>query len=167
MEFVAVDVETANNESGSICSIGLARFIDGSLVDEYYSLIRPPEELGEFSFWCLKVHGINSTDIECESTYCELHSAIDSFIGGRLLVAHNASFDSRHIKAVMNYYGLAYQFVFDCTLKLTRETLVLPNYKLDTVCDALNIELNHHHNALDDAIACGKIYAQLARKTKV
>lgn len=33
----------------------------------------------------------------------------------------------------------------------------LPNHKLDTVCQALDIDLQHHHNALDDSLACANI----------
>lgn len=164
MEYVALDVETANNARGSICSIGLALFVDGTQVDEYYSLVRPPEELGEFSFWCVKVHGITPDIIEHEYTYGEQHGVINSFIGRRLVVAHNAPFDSRHLKAIMEFNGHRYLHQFDCTLGLARKKLVLPDYKLETVCSYLDIELNHHHNALEDAVACGKIYAQLTRE---
>ena len=41
MNFVAVDVETANSSRASICSIGVASFSDGKLVDEFYTLLNP------------------------------------------------------------------------------------------------------------------------------
>jgi len=31
MNFVAIDVETVNADMGSICQIGLAKFVDGQL----------------------------------------------------------------------------------------------------------------------------------------
>ena len=33
----------------------------------------------------------------------------------------------------------------------------LPDHKLDTVSEALNVELWHHHNALSDSEACAGI----------
>lgn len=33
--FVSIDVETANPCMGSICQIGIARFIDGKIVEEW------------------------------------------------------------------------------------------------------------------------------------
>lgn len=161
MDFVSLDVETANNASGSICSIGLARFSNGSLVDKYYSLVCPPEEFGEFSAFCIQVHGITPETVEDKPTYREQHAAIDSFIDGQLLVAHNAPFDSRHLRAIMGFNGYEYGHEFACTLSLARRMLHLPNYKLDTVCDYLDIMLDNYHNALDDAIACGNIFACL------
>ena len=39
--YVALDVETANDFRGSICSIGLVKFQDGTIVDTYYTLFNP------------------------------------------------------------------------------------------------------------------------------
>ena len=41
MKFVAVDVETANPDLASICSIGAATFENGTLVSEWYTLVDP------------------------------------------------------------------------------------------------------------------------------
>ena len=43
MNFVAVDVETANSDRASICQIGIAVFKDGKLADEWVSLINPED----------------------------------------------------------------------------------------------------------------------------
>jgi len=43
MEFVAIDVETANADMASICQIGLAKFKDGQLVEEWSSFIDPED----------------------------------------------------------------------------------------------------------------------------
>ena len=39
MEFVAIDVETANADMASICQIGIAKYSKGQLIDEWTSLI--------------------------------------------------------------------------------------------------------------------------------
>jgi len=41
--FVAIDVETANADMASICSIGVAAFEDGALAAEWYSLLDPDD----------------------------------------------------------------------------------------------------------------------------
>lgn len=43
MQFVAIDVETANADMGSICQIGLARFVDGDLAEEWVTLVDPED----------------------------------------------------------------------------------------------------------------------------
>ena len=32
-----------------------------------------------------------------------------------------------------------------------------PNHRLNTVCENLNIQLEHHHDALEDSRACAEI----------
>jgi DNA polymerase-3 subunit epsilon len=161
MDFVALDVETANGRSGSICSIGLARFCDGVLKDELYSLIKPPVGLDEFNYYCTRVHGITPDDVCCAPTFAAAYCDIETFIGERLLVSHNAPFDSRHLHAAMDRVDAGRVYQFACTLALSRRFLSLPNYKLDTACDYFEIPLGRHHNALDDAIACGKLFNRL------
>ena len=39
MNFVALDVETANADLSSICQIGLVKFIDGLAFDQWVSLL--------------------------------------------------------------------------------------------------------------------------------
>ena len=47
MRFAALDVETANADMASICSIGVATFDSGQLVDEWYSLVDPRDYFDE------------------------------------------------------------------------------------------------------------------------
>jgi DNA polymerase-3 subunit epsilon len=162
MDFVALDVETANNCSGSICSIGLARFNGNALQEEYYSLIRPPEELGEFNHHCVQVHGIMASDVFASPSFADALTSIERFIGDSLLVAHNAPFDSRHFHSAMNMAGIRRNYQFVCTLALARRMLTLPNYRLESVCQYFDINLGHHHNALNDAIACGRVFSKLS-----
>ena len=39
--FVAIDVETANNQPSSICAIGAVKVVDGIIVDRFYELVKP------------------------------------------------------------------------------------------------------------------------------
>ena len=39
--FVAVDVETANSDRGSICQIGVVSVEQGQIVDEWQTLVDP------------------------------------------------------------------------------------------------------------------------------
>ena len=54
-DFVALDVETANQNRYTICSIGMVRFKYGEILDSYYQLINPDES---FSLANIHVHGI-------------------------------------------------------------------------------------------------------------
>ena len=53
-DFAAIDFETANECSSSVCSVGLVVVRAGEIVDRYYSLIRPEPEY--HSYFCDRVH---------------------------------------------------------------------------------------------------------------
>lgn len=61
MDFVAIDVETANNDIASICQIGIASYANGELVSEWSSLINPQ---GEFNPFNIRIHGIQPQDVK-------------------------------------------------------------------------------------------------------
>ena len=53
---------------------------------------------------------------------------------------------------------------FACTVRLTRRYMPgLPNHKLNTLSDALGLELRHHH-AGSDARACGEVLLHCLRQ---
>ena len=39
--FVAIDFETLYPQRVSVCSVGMVKYIDGKIVDKFYTLIRP------------------------------------------------------------------------------------------------------------------------------
>ena len=59
MRFVAIDVETANADMASICSIGVAAFENGALASEWYSLINPDDFFDPVN---ISIHRIAESD---------------------------------------------------------------------------------------------------------
>ncbi|MEX5398743.1 3'-5' exonuclease [Streptococcus sp. ZJ93] len=157
--FVALDVETANSSRGSICSIGLVKFVNGEKVDSFYHLINPEEE---FSSRNIKIHKIRPEDVTTEPTFPELRPKILEFISNLPVVAHNARFDISVLKAVYIKYHLDFDPIFYfCSYQVAQNLLPnIENYKLNNLSDYFNISLNHH-NALSDAEACGLLFLKL------
>lgn len=158
--YVALDFEAANNFRRSVCSIGLAKFIDGELTDTYYTLINPQEEFG----WRQKqIHGITQEDVRHSPTFPEIYDTILTFIGDFPIVAHNVTFDLACFRKVCEKYDLQFlQNSWHCTYRMSK--VVVPseiNYGLEWLSYKFGIELNHH-NALSDAIACGKLFQELS-----
>lgn len=60
MNFIALDVETANADMSSICQIGLAKYVDGKLDDVWDTLINPEDYFDEIN---VSIHGISSGDV--------------------------------------------------------------------------------------------------------
>ncbi|AQW21873.1 exonuclease [Lentilactobacillus curieae] len=157
MNFVAFDFETANRKRASACSLALTLVRDDKIADQFYSLINPE---AEFDWRNTQIHGLREADVVDAPNFPELWEHINGlFKNNRLIVAHNASFDNSVLKRSLERYGIEPPHYMSLdTLKTSKQFYPnLENHKLNTLCDEFNITLEHHHNALDDSIACANI----------
>lgn len=157
MNFVAMDFETASGKRYSACSLALTIVRNNEVADEFYTLINPQTPF----FWRnVEIHGIHERDVKDAPTFPEVWPHIQSFFtDNQLVVAHNATFDNSVLKNTLAHHGIQTPgYLTLDTLKTSRQFYpTLPNHKLNTLCDSLGIPLEHHHNALDDALACANI----------
>lgn len=154
--FVAFDVETANEQPYSICSISAVKVQGSSIVDVITSLIKPPET----RFTNTRIHGITWGKVRNAPTFKEYYeSTFHDFIKGYVLVAHNAQFDMGCLLHVSEVEGISLDkpLLFADSLQSARYVYRdLPNHKLDTICRHLGIKLDHH-DSCSDARACAQI----------
>ena len=77
----------------------------------------------------------------------EAHGLYDLIAGAQLVVAHNASFDMGALQKAIQKYDM-YQmpaFTYGCTVKLSRKLYPwLPNHRLNTMAEFLNVSFQHH-----------------------
>ncbi|MDR2730853.1 MAG: 3'-5' exonuclease [Treponema sp.] len=163
-EFIAIDFETGNNSPASAISIGLVKFRDFEVVDSYYSLIQPPTLYirGDFT----DIHGLTADDVKDADNFGFLwENEIKHFTGGAVLAAHNASFDMNVLYSTLMHYGIQTPSnPYFCTLNLSRRAWPrLGSHALSALGRHFNIVYNAH-NALDDAMTCGKLAHLAARK---
>ncbi len=158
MNYTAIDFETGNAHYTSACSIGVSVFDDNQPVRQYVRLIRPPEEVGPFHWYNIKIHGIRRSMVKNEPTFGALWPSLQPDLDGRILVCHNAMFDTAVLRKCLEFYQLPLPHCrYICTVKVSQKLWPdLVNHKLDTVSDFLGISLNHHE-AGSDAHACGLI----------
>lgn len=165
LDFTAIDFETANRYPTSACAIGLVQVRNGKIVNEFFGLIKPEPYYFYRKF--IDIHGITPGQVADAPLFEELWGEIACFLDTDALVAHNAGFDMRVLKACLEradiYARLPQHY---CTYQLTRKYIKeLPNYRLNTVCDYFGIELNHHE-ALSDARGAAQIMLELERYKK-
>jgi DNA polymerase-3 subunit epsilon len=171
MNFISIDFETAKYSRESACSIGLVKFINGKVADTYYSLIRPPSLYIRPDF--TEIHGLTVDDVKDAPTFADIwESAVKPFIGDQEsnklpLAAHNASFDMSVLWAVLEWYELdILPLSYFCTQSLSRRTWPgLESYALTALAEKFGFTYNAH-NALDDALTCGKLVKMSAKKFK-
>lgn len=84
---------------------------------------------------------------------------LNEFLDGETIVAHNASFDMKFLLENLKRHEIDYNnFKVVNTVKLARESIVgLPNYKLPTLKQFLNIDIGSHR-AIEDCLVTGELY---------
>jgi DNA polymerase-3 subunit epsilon len=82
---------------------------------------------------------------------------------GRVLLAHNASFDRRVLRQAFERAGLDWPDPPTlCTVSLARRFAPLVRKRgLALLADALGIEVDEVHRALPDALTCGRVFCAL------
>jgi len=85
LNFVAIDVETANSELESICQIGLVKYVDGNLIEEWSSLIDPEDE---YEFMNTTIHGISEEDVIDSPTIPEVKDKLKGYLDDVICVSH-------------------------------------------------------------------------------
>jgi len=164
MDFVTIDFETAKYSQESACSVGLVKFQDGKAIDTFYSLIRPPRLYIRPDFTA--IHSLTVDDVKDAPRFAGIwESDIKQFIGNFPLAAHNASFDMGVLAAVLKWYKLEIpQLPYFCTCNLSRRAWPkLKSHALTAIAGHFGITYDAH-NALDDAMTCGKLVIMAAEK---
>lgn len=165
-EFVAIDFETATGNSDSACAVGIVTMRQGVIVDEYYSLIQPPDNY----YWYknIEIHGITPQMTENVPGFYAIYPEVKKRLMGRTVVAHNEGFDRAVLMSTMRMYRLDYDELlladhWQCTLQIYRSLGFKPA-NLGACCQRMGIALQHHE-ALSDARGCAQLY-QMYLETK-
>ena len=103
MNFIAVDVETANADLASICQIGIARFVEGRFTEKWESLVDPEDYFDSMN---IAVHGIDESMVANAPRFPELSSEVERWLSDTVVVSHTP-FDQTAIRSVFSKYGLA------------------------------------------------------------
>ena len=158
--FIAFDLETTGLTAGDkIVEIGACKMVNGEITEVFNSLVNPEMHISESA---TKVNNITDDDVRNAKLIEDVFPDFYKFIEDFPLVAHNIEFDIGFINKVaksMNYKVSNEQFD---TLVLAKKYLKLPKYKLNDVCSHYGIINVDAHRACSDAVACMKVFKELA-----
>ncbi len=157
MNFVSIDVETANADMASICQIGVAKYIDGELREEWTTLINPEDF---FDFINIDIHGITDKDVYDSPTLPEIVNTLGKFLNGSVCISHT-HFDRVSISQALSKYELpGFDTVWLDSARVARrawEEFAWRGYGLASVCKKIGYSFNHH-DALEDAKASAQVF---------
>jgi DNA polymerase-3 subunit epsilon len=154
MDFVVVDVETANADLSSICQVGIASFCHGELADSWVSLVNPQDY---FSAVNVSIHGIDNYQVKDAPTWGKVYQHVASRLQGSIVVSHTP-FDRLALKQAC---GRSNSLECECTwldsARVVRRAwpqFSKSGYGLSNVAAHFGIEYRAH-DALEDARCAG------------
>lgn len=151
--FVVFDTETPNWRNDRMSAIGITVVERGQITEEFYTLVNPETEFDPFN---IRLTGITPEAVQDQPTFPQLWERIRPIFESGMLVAHNAPFDMGVLAKCLDAYGIHWRpwARYVCTVRFARQALPgMPNYKLNTLCSQLHIDLNHHNAASDSHAA--------------
>ncbi|MCM1543047.1 MAG: PolC-type DNA polymerase III [Blautia sp.] len=161
--FVVFDIETTGFSpvNNRIIEIGAVKVSDGKVVDRFSTFVNPQTPI---PFEIEKLTGIRDDMVADAPLIGEALPRFVQFCDGCVLVAHNANFDMSFILENSRRLGLPADYTYVDTVGIAR--VLLPNqskHTLDAVAKTLNISLENHHRAVDDAECTAWIFVKFIR----
>jgi DNA polymerase-3 subunit epsilon len=159
---IAIDFETANEQRGSACSVGLAWIEDGRVVRVEERLIRPRDM--RFSSFNIAVHGVRPEHVEDAGEFPEVMDEFIDDFAGATMIAHNAAFDFSVWRACLDLYRQSYpELSYLCSVKVAKNVWPhLTSHRLNVLAAHLGLTFMHH-NAAEDAAVCAEATLAMAR----
>lgn len=158
--FAVVDVETTglSPHRDRIVEVAVVHVdTKGSVSGEFTTLVNPQRDVGP-----THIHGLRASDLVDAPSFESAAPSVWNWLAGRVLVAHNVSFDLRFLDAELTRSGLRLPPPPTlCTMKLSSSYLAsLPARTLVACCAAAHVTLPNHHSALDDARAAAELLSR-------
>ncbi|MDO4513814.1 MAG: PolC-type DNA polymerase III [Lachnospiraceae bacterium] len=159
--YVVFDIETTGFSpvQNRIIEIGAVKVKDGGVLDRFSTFVNPNVPI---PYRIEKLTGINDSMVMDSPQIDVILPQFLSFCEGCVLVAHNAGFDMSFIIENAKKLGLDAVFTDVDTVGIAR--MLLPSqakHTLDAVAKTLNVSLENHHRAVDDAEATAEIFLKM------
>ena len=164
MDFVVIDVETANPDLASICQVGVAIFANGAFAESWSSLVNPNDY---FDAHNVSVHGITEGMVIAAPHWVEIHDRLKVGFSNQILASHTP-FDRTAIRRACEKASTS---PIECqwldTARVVRRTwpkFSQSGYGLANVAAQFGITFKHH-DAEEDARAAGEILLRAIQET--
>ncbi|HTL39297.1 MAG TPA: exonuclease domain-containing protein [Methylomirabilota bacterium] len=158
-----VDVETTGGSAlySRILEIAIIRVENGKITRKFSTVVDPDTHIPEP---IKNLTGITDAEVARAPSFYDISREVQEILRGCVFVAHNVRFDYSFIKAEFGRLNMKFQAKQLCTVKLSRKLFPEhPRHNLDAVMQRHNLECEHRHRALDDALVIYNFF-QLAEK---
>jgi DNA polymerase III epsilon subunit family exonuclease len=162
VDMCALDFETTQVQgitgALAITEVAAQRFRGGQCTaPEFHALVDPKCPIRPFD---TRVSGITDAMVKGKPTFGAIREGFFSYIGGHILVAHNAASDRRALESQCARDGCEVPTIIMLdTAALARKLLSLSSYNLDSVCRHFGVKQGQAHRASGDCQAARGVFA--------
>ena len=163
--FCVVDLEAtgSNPRSDHVIEVGVVVVEGLRITDRFSTLVQPEVRIPE---WIQRLTGIDEATVRDAPRFHQIAPGLVELLRDSIFVAHNVEFDHRFLRAQLRALQLEPPlWPTLCTVHLSRRALRgLDSYRLDALAEVLDIDLDRHHRAVDDAEAAARILLHALRE---
>ncbi len=168
MEYVAIDFEKLNDSNLSVCEIGLVFFKDGKEIGStYHSYINPIGELNRNEWAKRHLSHISDERLLEAPSYDKVFPIIQQKIQDKILVVHSKGADLNYIYRLEEYFKLPKLYSKWVDTKEIAHYLGKSESLSGLFLQLFGTKLLEHHEALNDARACGEIFEKLRSQVNI
>ncbi|WP_114965590.1 exonuclease domain-containing protein [Alkalilacustris brevis] len=155
--FIALDVETACSDAGSICQIGLACVLPDNRIHTFSTLVNPGTRFDPFN---VRLHGIGPGHVHGEPRFDVVLDHLFPLLSRHHLVQHS-NFDKQAVNAACRSCGMEppdFRWADSVTIARRAWPELLGNggHGLGNLKKVLDLDF-HHHDAGEDARAAAMV----------
>lgn len=165
-EFVVFDIETTglSVSNCAITEIGAVKYKNGEITEKFSTFADPgchiPENITELT-------GITDEMVAGAPDQAEAVRMFMDFAGDRMLIAHNANFDTSFIRKVCEENKIPFENPYLDTVPLSKYLNPdLKRHKLDILAEHYHLGDFDHHRAFEDAEMLAMIFDKMCAQLK-
>jgi DNA polymerase III epsilon subunit family exonuclease len=147
-----------------VIEVGVVKIKNNEIIQTFQEFVNPEMFIAGA---ITSLTGITNDMVKDADNSSKAMPRLKAFVGDELIVAHNASFDSRFYKAEMNRNDIEVSNNFLCSLMLARRMYQeLDSHKLGVLCSYLGFTNKSSHRALEDAEVTHKVFHAICERVK-
>lgn len=159
--YTLIDLETTGLTPycDEIIELSALKIRNNKIVKEYSRLVKPDDNIDSF---ITELTGITNQMLKTAPNIESVLQEFIDFISDDIVVGYNVNFDINFIYD--NYFGLfdkKFKNNFVDLMRICKKVYNLPNHKLKTVADSLNICTDNNHRGLKDCYITFEVYNHL------
>ncbi|MDW7711901.1 MAG: exonuclease domain-containing protein [Deferrisomatales bacterium] len=165
LEYVVFDSETTGlhpSQGDEVVSLSAVRVRHGKVqhADTFHSLVNPGRPIPRAS---IRFHGIEDAMVADAPGMAEVLPLFYEYVGGSVLVAHNAAFDKKFLDLAAGRFGLPLleNPILDTLFLSYGLHKDFEGHNLDAIAERLGIEMQGRHTSLGDARVTALIFLRL------